>query len=146
MKLNWNYNVFKTDDSTHRHTCRANQNFTKVFMFRFVLFFNWKSYFLFWAKVSVVEPVKFISGLCVLRVILSNTHRTRIFLIRFQIFPNKVVHIFAVIPATSTHRFLQNDHSVHCTAGLELTSAAPWSNNMLVTSHLLTFKGNMPIL
>ena len=31
--------IEKTDDSTHRHTCRANQNFTKIFMFRFVLFF-----------------------------------------------------------------------------------------------------------
>ena len=66
-------------------------------------------------------------------------YRKRFYLIRFHIFPNKVVHIVAVTPTT--------ERSFSVLRRLKLTSAAPWSNKVSVTaSHLLTFKGHMPTL
>ena len=63
----------------------------------------------------------------------------------FDMFPefSSVVHILAVIPATSCSA----ERSFSGLRRLKtLTSAAPWGNNALVTSHLLTLKGNVPTL
>ena len=66
----------------------------------------------------------------------------RFYLIRFQSSPEKMVHILAVKPARSCSA----ERSFSALRRLKLTSAAPWSNNVSVTSHLLTLKEHMPTL
>ena len=53
-----------------------------------------------------------------------------------------MVHILAVKPARSCTA----ERSFSALRRLKLTSTAPWSNNVSVTSHLLTLKEHMPTL
>ena len=71
---------------------------------------------------------------------LETMHKNNLFDM-FLVF-SYVVHILGVIPAT----FCSTEQSFSALRRLKLISAAPWSDNVSVTSHLLTLKGHMPTL
>ena len=62
----------------------------------------------------------------------------------FDIFPefSKVVHILAVIPATSCSA----ERSFSALRRLKTYLAGPWGNKVSAALHLLTLKGRMPAL